>query len=81
MNEDKQKQLEAEKKHHNTLKAIIEELTTQFDSGNLEEILLYYTLENEDSVKRIYSFRVGRTLNCIKDEIDNWGIERQNQQN
>ena len=64
-----------------SLGAIINTLREEHQRGNLEELLVYYALESEPTVKRFYSIRTGHTLHQIMELLDEFGRERMNQQN
>jgi RNase adaptor protein for sRNA GlmZ degradation len=76
-----QKKVAADKEHKECLDNIINTLREEHKKGNLEELLVYLTLESEPGIMRFYTIRTGHTLHQVLELIDEFARERRNQQN
>ena len=76
-----QGKLAAAKERKESLDAIIHTLRKEHTRGNLEEVLVYFTLESEPAIMRFCTVRTGQTLHQISKLIEDVAREQRNQQN
>ena len=76
-----QQELAASKEHREVLDSILRTLSDQHRKGNLEEVLVYFTLESEPDIRKFCTVRTGRTLHQISELIDDFARELRAQQN